>query len=111
MALEIDLTGRSVLITGGTKGVFATVGGNTNSITVQQQDNGNHYLDLTLTGGNKTVNITQQGSASHMASINLGGLATGLTLTQSGSTQQFYSITHSCATAGGCGTISVTQGQ
>lgn len=97
--------------TGGTKGVFATVSGNANSVTVEQKDNGNHYLDLALTGGSKTVSITQQGSASHMASINLSGLATGLTLTQSGSTQQFYSITHSCATAGGCGTISVTQGQ
>ena len=46
-----------------------------------------------------------------MTSVTLGGLATGLSLTQSGSTQQFYSITHSCATAGGCGTITVTQGQ
>ena len=105
---SVNLTQQS---TGGGKGIFAAVNDNSNSITVQQKDSGSHYLDLGVSGGNKTVNITQQGSASHMASINLGGLTTGLTLTQSGSTQQFYSITHSCATAGGCGTISVTQGQ
>lgn len=97
--------------TGGTKGIFASVSNNNNSVTVLQKDSGNHYLDLTLAGGNKTVNVTQQGSAAHMASINLSGNATGLSLTQSGSTQQFYSITHSCATTGGCGTITVTQGQ
>lgn len=97
--------------TGGTKGVFATVGGNANSVTVQQKDSGNHYLDLVLTGGNKTVDVTQQGSAAHMAKIDLSGNPTAISLTQSGSTQQFYSITHSCATAGGCGTITVTQGQ
>jgi hypothetical protein len=105
---SVNLTQQS---TGGGKGIFAAVNNNSNSITVQQKDSGSHYLELGVSGGNKTVNITQQGSASHMASINLSGLATGLTLTQSGSTQQFYSITHSCATAGGCGTISVTQGQ
>lgn len=97
--------------TGGSKGIFAAISNNNNNVTVLQKDNGNHYLDLTLAGGNKTVNVTQQGSAAHMASINLSGNATGLSLTQSGSTQQFYSITHSCATTGGCGTITVTQGQ
>lgn len=104
----VSLTQQS---TGGGKGIFAAVNNNSNNITVQQKDAGSHYLELSVSGGNKTVNVLQQGSASHMANINLGGLTTGLTLTQSGSTQQFYSITHSCATAGGCGTISVTQGQ
>ncbi len=97
--------------TGGTKGIFATVSNNSNSVTVLQKDGGNHYLDLNLSGGNKTVSVTQQGSAAHMAKISLDGLATSLSLTQSGATQQFYSITHTCATAGGCGTITVTQGQ
>lgn len=115
--IDLGITGNGNTVsltqtsTSGTKGIFASVSNNSNSVTVQQKDSGNHYLDLTLTGGNKTVSVTQQGSAAHMANINLSGLATGLTLTQSGSTQQFYSITHSCATAGGCGTISVTQGQ
>lgn len=95
----------------GTKGIFATVADNNNTINIQQKDNGNHYLDLSLSGGSKSVAIIQQGSAGHMAAISLSGNPTGLQLTQSGSTQQFYSITHSCATVGGCGTITVTQGQ
>jgi hypothetical protein len=97
--------------TGGTKGIFATVENNNNTINIQQKDNGNHYLDLSLSGGNKSVAIIQQGSAAHMAAISLSGNPTSLSLTQSGSTQNFYSIVHSCATTGGCGTITVTQGQ
>jgi hypothetical protein len=104
----VSLTQQS---TGGGKGIFAAVNNNSNSITVQQKDSGSHYLELSVSGGNKTVNVLQQGSASHMANINLGGLTTNLSLTQGGSTQQYYSITHSCATTGGCGTITVTQGQ
>jgi hypothetical protein len=95
----------------GAKGIFATVANNNNTINIQQKDNGSHYLDLSLSGGSKSVAVIQQGSAGHMAAISLSGNPTGLQLTQSGSTQQFYSITHSCATAGGCGTITVTQGQ
>ena len=97
--------------TGGSKGVFATVSDNSNTLKVQQKDSGNHYAEVNLSGGNKSVDIVQQGSASHMTSVALSGQPTSLTLSQSGSTQQFYSITHNCATAGGCGTITVTQGQ
>lgn len=97
--------------TGGAKGIFATVTDNNNTINIQQQDSGNHYLDLSLSGGSKSVTVLQQGSAGHMALINLSGNPTSLSLTQVGATQNFYSITHSCATAGGCGTITVTQGQ
>ena len=96
--------------TGGGKGVLASVTEGSNSITVQQKDNGSHYLELTLSGGSKTVNVLQQGSASHMANINLSGGATAITTTQSGATQQFYSITHNCATPS-CAAITVTQGQ
>ncbi len=97
--------------TGGAKGIFATVENNNNTINIQQKDSGNHYLDLSLSGGNKSVTVLQEGSANHMALINLSGNPTSLSLSQSGATQNFYSITHSCATAGGCGTITVTQGQ
>jgi hypothetical protein len=97
--------------TGGTKAVFADVSGSSNSLTVQQTGSGSHWADITLTGGNKTVNVTQTGTAGHMANITLGGTATSLDLTQSGTTQQHYSITHTCAIAGGCGPITVTQGQ
>jgi hypothetical protein len=97
--------------TGGGKGIFATVNDNNNSLIVQQKDSGNHYANVILTGGNKTVDILQQGSASHMAKVELSGTPTNLNLTQSGSTQQFYSIQHTCATAGGCAAITVQQGQ
>ena len=92
------------------KGVFATVSGNSNSLTVDQQNSGSHYAEVNLSGGSKTVSIAQSGSASHMASVTLSGQSTSLDLQQTGSTQQFYSITHNCATAGGCGAITVRQG-
>jgi len=97
--------------TGGTKGIFADVSGNNNSLLVQQKDNGSHYAEITLSGGNKNVDVLQQGSASHMAKVNLSGTPTDLSLTQSGSTQNYYSITHNCTTVGGCAKITVTQGQ
>ena len=97
--------------TGGTKGIFADVSGNNNSLLVQQKDGGSHYAEITLSGGNKNVDVLQQGSASHMAKVNLSGTPTDLSLTQSGSTQNYYSITHNCTTAGGCAKITVTQGQ
>jgi hypothetical protein len=97
--------------TGGAKGVFANVTDNTNTLNVQQKDNGSHYAEIDLSGGNKKVDILQQGSASHMARIQLGGYATEFSLTQTGSTQQFYSIGHTCTTVGGCAKITVGQGQ
>lgn len=115
--IELGVTGNSNTVnltqqsTGGGKGIFATVNDNNNSLTIQQKDSGSHYANVTLSGGNKNVDILQQGSGNHMANISLSGNATGLNLSQSGSTQQFYSITHTCSTAGGCGTITVQQGQ
>lgn len=114
---DINLTGNSNAVnitqnsTGGGKGAFVSITDNNNSVTLLQKDNGSHYAAINVTGGNKTVDITQQGSGSHMANVTLSGNQTGLSLTQSGSTQQFYSINHNCSTSGGCGTISVTQGQ
>lgn len=104
----VNLTQQS---TGGAKGIFATVTDNNNNINIQQKDAGNHYASVNVSGGNKNVDILQQGNANHMANVTLSGTATGINLTQSGSTQQFYSINHSCSTAGGCGTITVQQGQ
>lgn len=96
--------------TGGGKGAFASVQDSSNIVKITQKDSGSHYAEVNVSGGSKTVDITQQGSASHMASVTLSGQPTSLTLNQSGSTQQFYSITHNCATAGGCSAITVTQG-
>ena len=114
---EVAVTGNSNTVnltqqsTGGTKSAFITVNNNNNTVNAQQKDSGSHYLNLTVSGGNKTVDVLQQGSANHMANVSLSGNQTGLNLTQSGSAQQFYSINHTCSTAGGCGTITVQQGQ
>jgi hypothetical protein len=93
------------------KGVFATISGNSNSLIVDQKNSGSHYAEINLSGGSKTVDLLQQGSAAHMAKITLSGQPVGLNLSQSGATQQFYSINYNCATAGGCASITVTQGQ
>jgi hypothetical protein len=97
--------------TGGNKNMFATVNNSNNSLTVLQKDAGNHLAEITLTGSNKTVNLTQEGSAGHRARIELSGTPISITATQSGSTQQNYSINYNCTTAGGCGAITVNQGQ
>jgi hypothetical protein len=115
--VELNVTGNSNAVTltqqstGGGKGIFAAVNDNNNTLIVQQKDSGSHYAEIILSGGNKNVDILQQGSAGHMAKVDLSGNPTNLNLTQSGSTQQFYSIQHTCATAGGCAAITVTQGQ
>ena len=93
------------------KGAFVNITDNNNNLSISQNNDGNHYANVTLSGGNKTVNVTQQGSASHMADISLSGQPSSLSLTQSGNTQQYYSINFNCATAGGCQKIQVTQGQ
>jgi hypothetical protein len=114
---ELNINGNSNAVnltqnsTGGTKGIFATVNNSNNSLTVLQKDSGSHYAEVLLNGGNKTVDITQEGSAGHMARVELSGNPIGLTLTQSGSTQQHYSINYNCTTAGGCGAVTVQQGQ
>lgn len=114
--IELTVVGSSNTVnltqssTGGGKGIMASIGDSSNSLTINQSDDGNHYAEISLTGGNKTVNLTQSGSGAHMAKIELSGGATSLTATQSGSIQQFYSITHNCANVS-CAAITVTQGQ
>lgn len=114
--IELDVIGSSNTVnltqqsTGGTKGIMAAVNDSSNTLTIQQKDNGNHYAEINLSGGNKSVNLLQQGSAAHMANITLSGGATSITSSQSGSTQQHYSINFSCAQIS-CSAITVTQGQ
>jgi hypothetical protein len=113
--IELDVLGSNNTVnltqssTGGSKGIMATVNNASNSVTVNQNNNGNHYAEITLSNSNKSVNLTQSGSAAHMAKIELSGGATSITATQNGSTQLYYSITHNCAQAS-CAAISVTQG-
>ena len=94
----------------GNKGIMASVGDNTNNLTVIQTNGGNHYTEVNLSGGSKTVDITQSGTSGHMSRVELSGGATALTLTQQGPTQQSYSISHTCSQAS-CAAITVTQGQ
>lgn len=103
----VDLTQNS---SGGNKAMLADVNNHSNTLTVNQNDNGNHYAEIRLTGSNKSVTLTQSGNAAHMAKIELNGGTTSLIATQSGNTQQFYSITHNCAQIS-CAAITVTQGQ
>jgi hypothetical protein len=113
--IELDVLGSNNTVnlmqssTGGAKAILATVNNSSNSVTVNQNNNGNHYAEIILSNGSKTVNLTQQGNASHMAKIELLGGATSINTTQSGSTQQSYSINYNCAQSS-CAAISVTQG-
>lgn len=115
--LELNINGNSNTAnltqqsTGGSKSIHATVNNSNNSLTILQKDAGNHYAEVLLNGGNKTLAITQEGSADHRAKVELSGTPINLNLTQSGSTQQFYSINYNCTTAGGCGAVTVQQGQ
>lgn len=95
---------------GGAKAAFVSETNNSNSVTINQKDSGNHYAEVNVSG-NQRVTLDQSGSAGHMASLSMSGLSTTIDVAQTGSTQQFYSITHNCATSGGCGTITVRQGQ
>ena len=113
--IELDVLGSNNTVnltqssSGGAKGIMATVNNDSNSVSVNQSNNGNHYAEITLSNGGKTVDLTQSGSAAHMARIELSGGVTSIITTQSGSSQQSYSINHTCAQAS-CAAISVTQG-
>lgn len=96
--------------TGGNKGILANITDSNNAMTINQSGTGAHYAEINLAGGGKTVDLTQSGTANHMAKIELSGGATSITAAQTGATQQYYSITHTCATAS-CAAITVTQGQ
>jgi hypothetical protein len=120
--------------TGGIGGHYmeTTVNGNTNNITAKQTDNANKTMFTTVTGDNNTVTATQSGTGQHYLESILIGNGNSVTATQTGSTQNRasisitnaggpgsvdlqqsgganYSITTTCVTAGGCGTVTVRQ--
>jgi hypothetical protein len=88
--------------------LFIDIDGNDNTVTTNQKDTGNHFLDITL-GSNQTVTATQEGSGDHNATINMGGYTSSLSLTQSGSTDKNYVLEQTCANIGGCGTTTINQ--
>jgi len=114
LALTGDLNTVGITQTGNAqKQLFATVTGDSNYLNTTQTGTSAHYLDVKMTGnGNSAVvnqNNTGAGGA-NAATINLvnaGGPAS-VNLTQTGG--QTYSISQTCVTAGGCGTITVKQG-
>ena len=92
------------------KDLFTTITGSSNTVSVMQKDSGQHYLDVILGGNGHSVGVTQQGSGNHAARIELnnGGGSSTVSLTQQGSTSQNYTLTQTCTNANGCST-SVTQ--
>ena len=92
------------------KDLFTTITGSSNTVSVMQKDSGQHYLDVILGGNGHSVGVTQQGSGNHAARIELnnGGGSSTVNLTQQGGTSQNYNLTQTCTNANGCST-SVTQ--
>ena len=88
--------------------LFIDVNGSDNTITTDQKDSGQHFLDITV-GSNQTVSVTQQGTGDHSATIDMGGYSAGLSLDQNSSTDQNYVLEQTCANVSGCGTTTVNQ--
>lgn len=91
------------------KQMFSSVG-SSNSVTVNQKDGGNHYLDLSMTGVGHAATVIQEGSAQHRSTIsstNAGG-ASNISVNQSGTTGRVFSVEQTCVSAGGCG-VSIIQ--
>ena len=79
-----------------------------NDVYVEQRGNGDKTLNLNIYNDDNTVSAIQR-TVGHTANITLNGsYGTTLNLLQQGTTAQTYSLSQSCATAGGC-TITMTQ--
>ena len=114
LALTGDLNTVGITQTGNAqKQLFATVTGDSNYLNTTQTGTSAHYLDVKMTGNGNSAIVNQNNtgaSGANAATINLvnaGGPAS-VNLTQTGG--QTYSISQTCVTAGGCGTITVKQG-
>jgi len=85
---------------------FIEIQGDSNTVDLYQRGNGGQkWADIVLTGDGHTVDVDQRGSNSASAAIDLtnSGGAYNFTLTQNVTTSaDSFSITGSCATAGGC---------
>lgn len=94
----------------GGKTVFETINGSQNVFDITQQGSGS-FLDLTLAGNSNNVTVNQKDTGNHKATINLTntGGATTVSLIQQGTTAQNINITQQCATLSGC-SVTVTQG-
>jgi len=101
------------------KNAFSHTAGTDNTVLIDQQGSGNHYVELDIDGDQHTAAITQSGSGNHNATVVLSGTQPwNFELTQSGSADQTYSLPHDmtdgslvngyCAAVGGCSLV-VTQ--
>ena len=95
------------------KTALVNVGGNYNTVGVNQKGTGNHYLNLSVIGNNHNAALVQDGSGSHAATVLLdGNQPWNFQLNQNGSTAQTYSLPHTmsdnsavsgtCSAVGGC---------
>lgn len=81
---------------------------NGNDVYVEQRGDGAKTLNLNIYNDDNNVSAIQR-TVGHTANITLNGsYGTTLNLLQQGTTAQTYSLSQSCATAGGC-TITITQ--
>ena len=79
-----------------------------NDVYVEQRVDGAKTLNLNIYNDDNNVSAIQR-TVGHTANITLNGsYGTTLNLLQQGTTAQTYSLSQSCATAGGC-TITITQ--
>lgn len=94
----------------GEKRNFNEVSGNSNTINHLQSGTGTKYSDIKATGNGHAITLDQKDAGNHAARIevtNAGG-ASNINILQQGNTNQTYSIQQSCATIGGC-SVSLTQ--
>jgi hypothetical protein len=88
---------------------FVEIQGDSNTVDLYQRGSrAQYWADIVLTGDDHTVDVDQQGTKSASATIDLtnSGGAYDFTLTQNVTTSaDSFSITGSCATAGGCSVI------
>ena len=109
---EVNITGnnnnQSLVQTGTAQQAFTVISGNSNSIDTTQSGAG-HFLDVSLTGDGNSATVNQSGSSQNRATISLtnAGGASSVNLAQTGG--QVYSISQTCVTSGGCGTVVVRQ--
>jgi hypothetical protein len=111
---EVNITGNNnnqlLLQNGSGLQSFTSISGNNNILNTTQIGTGQHFLDVTLTGDSNSVTATQSGSIKNSATINLtnaGGPAS-VNLIQTGG--QTYSVSQTCITPSGCGTVVIRQG-
>jgi hypothetical protein len=89
---------------------LTNITGNNNDVNTTQSGSGNHWLSVSLIGDGNAVSVNQSGSLQNKANISLinAGGPSSVSLIQTGG--QTYSITQTCVTPSGCGTLTIKQG-